>query len=214
MERITFMLVDDQQIIREGLAGMLSRVEGLVLVGMAENGAEAVRLAPQLNPDLILMDLRMPVLNGVEAIRQIRKLCPKTRFIVLTVYDNDEYIFEGIKVGAKAYLMKDISCEELVTVMRSVYRGQAVLQPEITSMLLDRFADLSSGQPAANHLTDRELDVLQWVVRGASNKEIAAKLLVSEHTVKTHITNIFAKLEVNGRAEAVAKAIQRGIIEV
>ena len=214
MERITFMIVDDQQIIREGLAGMLSRVEDFVLVGMAKNGAEAVHLAPQLNPDLILMDLRMPVLNGVEAIRQIRKLCPTTKFIVLTVYDNDEYIFEGIKVGAKAYLMKDISREELITVMRSVHRGQAVLQPEITSMLLDRFADLSSGQFSANRLTGRELDVLYWVARGASNKEIAVKLLISEHTVKSHITNIFAKLEVTGRAEAAARAIQRGIIKI
>jgi DNA-binding NarL/FixJ family response regulator len=214
MERITFMIVDDQQIIREGLAGILSRVEDFVLVGTAENGAEAVRLAPKLNPDLILMDLRMPVLNGVEAIRQIRKLCPKTKFIVLTVYDNDEYIFEGIKVGAKAYLMKDISREELIAVMRSVYQGQAVLQPEITSMLLDRFADLSSGHSTSNRLTDRELDVLYWVARGASNKEVAAKLLISEHTIKSHIANIFAKLEVTGRAEAVARAIQRGIIEI
>lgn len=214
MDTITYMIVDDQQIIREGLAGILSREKDLKLVGTAENGARALQLAQELSPDLILMDLRMPVMNGVEAIRQIRKTCPGTKFIILTVYDHDEYIFEGISAGAKAYLMKDISREELVSVMRAVYQGQAVLQPEVTNMLLDRFADLSSGQSTSNRLTDRELDVLNWVVKGASNKEIASQLMISEHTVKSHVTNIFAKLEVNDRAEAVVRAIQRGIIEV
>lgn len=213
MERIRFMIVDDQQIIREGLAGMLSRDESLMLVGVAENGAEAVRIASQMAPDLILMDLRMPVMNGVEAIRLIRKRMPETKFIILTVYDNDEFIFEGISAGAKAYLMKDISSEELIRVMKEVHQGKAVLEPEVTSMLLDRIANLSS-HPNSGRLSDREMDVLFLLSKGASNKEIAAELLISEHTVKSHVGNIFSKLEVNGRAEAVSVAIQKGILQV
>lgn len=213
MERIRFMIVDDQQIIREGLAGMLSRDESLMLVGAAENGAEAVRIASQMAPDLILMDLRMPVMNGVEAIRLIRKRTPETKFIILTVYDNDEFIFEGISAGAKAYLMKDISSEELIRVMKEVHQGKAVLEPEVTSMLLDRIANLSS-HPNSGRLSDREMDVLFLLSKGASNKEIAAELLISEHTVKSHVGNIFSKLEVNGRAEAVSVAIQKGILQV
>ncbi len=213
MERIRFMIVDDQQIIREGLAGMLNRDESLKLVGMAENGAEAVRIAAQLAPDLILMDLRMPVMNGVEAIRQIRKRAPETKFIILTVYNNDEYIFEGISAGAKAFLTKDISSEELIRVIKEVHQGKAVLEPEVTSRLLDRFADLSSG-PTSGRLSEREKDILGMLAEGASNKEIAARLLISEHTVKSHVGSIFSKLEVNSRVEAVSVAVQRGILEL
>lgn len=212
MTPIRYMIVDDQQIIREGLAGMLSRESDLILVGMAEDGAEAVLKAHDLQPDIILMDLRMPRLDGVEAIKRIRKVCPQTKFIVLTVYDNDDFIFEAIRAGAKAYLMKDISREELIRVIHAVHEGQAYLQPQITSRLLDRVTDLPL--PKDSHpFSKREVEILQMLAKGFSNKEIAQQLLLSEHTVKTHVANIFAKLEVNNRAEAVLQAVKRGIIE-
>lgn len=212
MTPIRYMIVDDQQIIREGLAGMLSRENDLILVGMAEDGAEAVLKAHDLQPDIILMDLRMPRLDGVEAIKRIRKVCPQTKFIVLTVYDNDDFIFEAIRAGAKAYLMKDISREELIRVIHAVNEGQAYLQPQITSRLLDRVTDLPL--PKDSHpFSKREVEILQMLAKGFSNKEIAQQLLLSEHTVKTHVANIFAKLEVNNRAEAVLQAVKRGIIE-
>lgn len=212
MTPIRYMIVDDQQIIREGLAGMLSRENDLILVGMAEDGAEAVLKAHDLQPDIILMDLRMPRLDGVEAIKRIRKVCPQTKFIVLTVYDNDDFIFEAIRAGAKAYLMKDISREELIRVIHAINEGQAYLQPQITSRLLDRVTDLPL--PKDSHpFSKREVEILQMLAKGFSNKEIAQHLLLSEHTVKTHVANIFAKLEVNNRAEAVLQAVKRGIIE-
>jgi DNA-binding NarL/FixJ family response regulator len=215
MKRIRFLIADDQQIIREGLAGMLSREPGLELVGVAENGQAAAELAAALRPDIVLMDLRMPVMTGAQAIRQIRKTCPETRVIILTVYDNDEELFDGLRAGAKAFLLKDVSREELVQVMRQVSEGQTVLQPEVTTLLLERLADMpEAGARAPARITGRELDVLNLLARGSSNKEIGQRLAISEHTVKTHVANIFAKLEARDRAEAVAKAIQKGIIQV
>ena len=212
MKIIRFMIVDDQQIIREGLAGMLSREPDLELVGVAENGREAVDLAASLKPDLILMDLRMPIMGGAEAIREIRKNRPETRFIILTVYDNDEELFEAVRAGAKAFLLKDISREELISVIRSVSEGKAHLHPELTSVLFDHLMEMpADGQPT---ITARERSVLQSLARGASNKEIGVELAISEHTVKSHIANIFAKLEARDRTEAVAKAIQKGLIQI
>jgi len=212
MTLIRYMIVDDQQIIREGLAGMLSRESDLNLVGMAEDGAEAVLKAHDLQPDIILMDLRMPRMDGVEAIKRIRKVCPHTKFIVLTVYDNDDFIFEAIRAGAKAYLMKDISREELIRVIHAVAEGQAYLQPEITSRLLDKVSELPL--PSESHsFSKREVEILQLLAQGLSNKEIAQQLTLSEHTIKTHVANIFAKLEVNNRAEAVLQAVKRGILQ-
>lgn len=212
MDKIRYMIVDDQQIIREGISGMLKREADLELVAVAENGEEALRKAIDLQPDIILMDLRMPVMDGVEAIRRIRPECPQTKFIILTVYNNDEYIFEGIRAGARAYLMKDISQEELVQVIKAVHQGKAYLQPELTDKLIERISGMPEITPATVRFSDRELDVLRLLADGKSNKEIATLLLLSEHTVKTHVTNLFSKLEVNSRAEAVRKAIQKGLI--
>jgi DNA-binding NarL/FixJ family response regulator len=211
---IRFLIVDDQQIIREGLAGMLKREPDLELVGMAENGREAVALAAELSPDLILMDLRMPVMGGAQAVREIRKLRPETRFIILTVYDNDDELFEALRAGAKAFLLKDVSQDELVSVMRSVYKGNAHLQPELTGMLFERIMGMPGEEPPAPQVTERELSVLNLLARGASNKEIGLRLSISEHTVKSHVANIFVKLEAHDRTEAVAIAIQRGLIQL
>ncbi|NMB90273.1 MAG: response regulator transcription factor [Chloroflexi bacterium] len=206
------MIVDDQQIIREGLIGMLGSEPDLELVGVAGNGREAVLMAGALRPDLILMDLRMPVMGGAEAIREIRKNRPETRFIILTVYDNDEELYEGLRAGAKAFLLKDVSREELIDAIHAVAEGKVHLQPELTSMLLDHLVDMPvEGQPTLN-VTKRERAVLELLARGASNKEIGSQLAISEHTVKSHVANIFTKLEARDRTEAVAKAIQKGLI--
>jgi two-component system NarL family response regulator len=208
------MIVDDQQIIREGLAGMLNREPDLQLVGIAENGLEAVTMAATVKPDLILMDLRMPIMGGAQAIREIRKKQPETHFIILTVYDNDEELFEGLRAGAKAFLLKDVSRDELISVMHMVAEGKAHLQPEVTSLLLEHLVQDSNSEQNAIKITPRELAVLQLLVYGASNKEIAVKLNISEHTVKSHIANIFSKLDARDRTEAVAKAIQKGLIQI
>jgi len=208
------MIVDDQQIIREGLAGMLGREPDLELIGTAENGLEAVNLAASIKPDLVLMDLRMPIMGGAQAIREIRKNQPEIRFIILTVYDNDEELFEGLRAGAKAFLLKDVSRDELISVIRAVAAGKAHLQPELTSVLLDHLAELESGDQTAATITPRERSVLRLLADGASNKEIASELMISEHTVKSHVAKIFVKLEARDRAEAVAKAIQKNIIQI
>jgi len=214
LKTIRFMIVDDQQIIREGLAGMLSREADLELVGVAENGQEAVAKAAALKPDMILMDLRMPVMGGAQAIREIRKNRPETKFVILTVYDNDEEMFEALRAGAKAFLLKDVSRDELISVIRSVASGKAHLQPELTGMLFDHLTSMSDADQPAITITPRERSVLQLLARGASNKEIGGELAISEHTVKSHVANIFAKLEARDRTEAVAKAIQKGLIQV
>jgi len=214
LKTVRFMIVDDQQIIREGLAGMLSSEPDLELVGVAENGREALELALTTKPHLVLMDLRMPLMGGAQAIREIRKVLPETRFIVLTVYDTDEELFDALRAGAKAFLLKDVSLEELVSVMRSVAAGKAHLQPELTSMLLDRLTAMPDAAQAEAHVTEREVAVLQLLARGESNKEIAAELNIRGHTVKSHVANILAKLEARDRTEAVTKAIQKGLIQV
>lgn len=214
MNTIRFMIVDDQQIIREGLAGMLSREPDLELVGVAENGQEAFLMACSLKPDMVLMDLRMPVMGGAQAIREIRKVRPEVNFIILTVYDNDEELFEALRSGAKAFLLKDVSREELISVIHSVAEGKVHLQPELTSMLFNHLRDMPAEGQAAVRVTERERSVLQLLARGASNKEIGVQLKISEHTVKSHVANIFAKLEARDRTEAVAKAIQKGWIQV
>ncbi len=214
MKPIRFLIVDDQQIIREGLTGMLKREQDLELVGTAENGREAITLAQAVQPDLILMDLRMPVMGGAQAVREIRKVCPETHFIILTVYDNDEELFEALRAGAKAFLLKDVSRDDLVSVMRSVVDGKAHLQPELTGMMFERLMAMSAESQPPPAVTERELTVLNLLAHGASNKQIGLKLGISEHTVKSHVANIFAKLEARDRTEAVAKAIQKGLIQL
>lgn len=214
MEKIRYMIVDDQQIVREGLAGMLGRERDLELVGVAKDGRQAVTLAVELKPDLILMDLRLPEMSGAQATAAIRQLEPQIRVIILTVYDDDEEILEGLRAGAKALLLKDISREELISVIHTVAEGKVHLQPELSHILLEHLMELPAPGMQPRHITRRELDVLQLLARGYSNKEIAIQLAISEHTVKSHVTNILSKLEARDRAEAVAKAIQKGVIQV
>lgn len=214
MENIKILVVDDHMVVRDGLTAMLERQTDFTVVGEAQNGLEAVAGAQELKPDVILMDLRMPELDGVEAMRRIRSEDPDVNFIVLTTFDTDEFIFDAIEAGAKGYLLKDTSRDELFKAIRMAHKGESLIQPGVATRVLDRFAQLSRQAGPTDLLSERELDVLRLVAQGAGNKAIAADLSISESTVKTHVANIFQKLDVNGRTDAVTQAIRKGIIKV
>jgi DNA-binding NarL/FixJ family response regulator len=214
MTRIRVLIADDHPVVREGLAAMLDRQEDMEVVGDAPDGAAAVARAAETSPDVILMDLRMPVMDGVEAMRAIAARQPSVRFIVLTTYDNDEYIFKGIEAGARAYLLKDSPREELFKAIRAVHRGESLIQPSVATKVLDRFATLSRQAQSPELLSEREKEVLRLMATGAANKTIASALFISESTVKTHVQSIFQKLDVSDRTGAVTQALQRGIISL
>ena len=216
MDVIKILIVDDHAVVRDGLVTMFGSQTDFLVTGEAVNGLEAVEKARELQPDVILMDLRMPELDGVGAMNQIRENNPDVKFIVLTTYDTDEYIFDAIDAGAKGYLLKDASREDLFQSVRAVHRGESLIEPGVAAKVLDRLAQMSRqarfGGPQV--LSERELEVLRLMAAGAANKNIASDLAISESTVKTHVTNIFQKLEVNHRTEAVTQALQRGIIKL
>ena len=216
MDAIKILIVDDHAVVRDGLVTMLGRQTDFVVAGQAVNGLEAVEKARELKPDVILMDLRMPQLDGVGAMNQIREQDQYVKFIVLTTYDTDEYIFDAIDAGAKGYLLKDASREDLFHSVRAVHRGESLIEPGVAAKVLDRLAQMSrqARDGGSQVLSDRELEVLRLMAAGAANKNIASDLAISESTVKTHVTNIFQKLEVNHRTEAVTQALQRGIIKL
>jgi len=210
---IKILIADDHPVVREGLAAMLSREADIDVVGEAADGQEAVDRVGSLRPDIVLMDLQMPRLNGVDAIRQIRERHPEVQMIVLTTYSDDDSIFQGIAAGARGYLLKDAPRDELFRAVRAVARGESLLQPAVATKLLDRFSRGKTA-PAQDALTERELDVLRLLAKGSANKEIGNKLHISESTVKTHVANIFQKLDVSDRTEAVTVALTRGLIKL
>ena len=214
MDKIKLMIVDDHPVVRDGLVSILERQDDFQVVGQASNGLEAVERVLALQPDVILMDLRMPELDGVEAMRRISSERPETRFIVLTTYDSDQYIFDAIEAGAKGYLLKDTSREDLFEAVRAVHRGESGIEPGVAARVLDRFAQLSREEAQAPLLSEREVEVLQLMAKGSANKEIAVSLSITDSTVKTHVANIFQKLDVRGRTEAVTHALQMGIISL
>ncbi|TMD63944.1 MAG: response regulator transcription factor [Chloroflexi bacterium] len=214
---VRILIVDDQELFREGLHTLLSMQPDLQVVGEARNGEEALRLAEDLKPDVVLMDLRMPVLNGVAATRRLKSTQPGIKVIVLTTFDDDEDVFEGLRAGAIGYLLKDVASEKLVEAIRAVARGAAFLQPSITGKVLAEFARLSpslppQAQPLVEPLSERELDILRLLSQGASNKEIADDLVITVGTVKNHVTSILAKLGVRDRTQAALKAKELGIM--
>jgi len=204
MNKIRVLIADDHPVVREGLAAMLQRQEDITVVGEAEDGAEAVELAGRTSPDVVLMDLRMPVMDGVEAMRRLATVVPSARVIVLTTYDNDEFIARGIEAGARAYMLKDCPREDLFKAIRAVHRGETLIASSLADRVLDR--------PEA--LSERELEILRLMATGAANRAIADQLFISESTVKTHVQSIFQKLGVNDRTKAVTYALQWGIISL
>jgi DNA-binding NarL/FixJ family response regulator len=214
---IRVLLVHDQPLFREGVHTLLSLQPDLEVVGEAGNGEEALRLAARLRPDVVLMDLQMPVLDGVEATRRLRLTQPDCRVIALTTFDDDEYVFEGLRAGAIGYLLKDTPSIKLLEAIRAAARGESFLQPSIAAKVVAEFSRLADQaptrpQPLAEPLSERENDILRLVVTGASNREIAAVLVITEGTVKNHLTNILAKLGVRDRTQAALKAKELGLV--
>jgi DNA-binding NarL/FixJ family response regulator len=214
---VRILIVDDQELFREGLHTLLSLQPDVQVVGEARNGEDALRLAGALKPDVILMDLRMPVLNGVAATRSLQRTQPEIKVIVLTTFDDDEDVFEGLRAGAVGYLLKDVASEQVVEAIRAVARGAAILQPAITGKVIAEFARLSPFLAPQAHalvepLSERELEILRRLSQGASNKEIADGLVITVGTVKNHVTSILAKLGVRDRTQAALKAKELGII--
>lgn len=206
MSELRVIIADDHPIVREGLHAVVSDQPDMIVVGQAATGAEAVDLALSLRPDVVLLDLRMPEQNGVDAIAAIRAGWPEARVLVLTTYDGDEDIYRALQAGAQAYLLKDTPRAELLEAIRAVARGQKRIPPEVAARLVQRI-----GGPT---LTEREVDVLRLMAKGGSNKDIGAALHISEGTVKFHVNNILGKLGVDDRTQAVTIALQRGIIHL
>lgn len=206
---IRLLLVDDHPVVRAGLSGLLSSQPDFEVVGEAPNGLEALGLLEQVGADVVLMDLRMPQMDGVTAIRQVRARFPKVQVLVLTTYDTDSEIVRAVEAGATGYLLKDVPREELFRAVRLCAKGEAVLSPPVAARLLGRMRG-----PGEETLSVRELEVLALVAKGFSNKEIARKLKISEATVKTHLLHTFEKLGVDDRTAAVTVALERGILRL
>lgn len=217
MSAIKVLLADDHSLFREGLRSLLEDQDDIEIVGEAEDGLDAIKLVSQLNPTVVLMDINMPVVDGVEATRMILKKNPTVGIIILTMYPQDEYVFQALKAGAKAYLLKDTRSRRLLEVIRTVHQGQAVISPEMTNRLLDEFRRIADEQdedkPAFQPLTDQERRILTKVAEGASNKDIAVDLNLSERTVKNYLSIIFQKLQVNNRTEAAIRAMRDGLVD-
>ena len=206
---VRLLIADDHPIVRAGFEGMLAEKPDLEVVGEAGNGEEAVRLADRLRPDVVLMDLRMPEVDGVEAIGRIKRDHPHVHILVLTTYDSDADILRAIEAGATGYLLKDTPREELFRAIRAAARGEPVLAPSVTARLMQR-----AKSPSQAALSGREIEVLELVARGRSNRELAKDLHLSEATVKSHLIHIFDKLGVADRTAAVTVALERGILRL
>ncbi len=209
MKKLSILIADDHPVVRDGLRGMLESQADFEVVGEAEDGAQAIQLVAELKPEIVLMDLRMPVVDGVTAIREIKGSQAESQILVLTTYDSDADILPAIEAGATGYLLKDSSREELYGAIRATARGETVLAPTVAARLVGRMR-----APAEEKLSSRELEVLQLVAEGASNKEIASSLHISQATVKSHLIHIFGKLGVSDRTAAVTVALQRGIMRL
>lgn len=212
-QAIRVMIVDDHLVVREGIKFMLETTSDFVCVGEASNGREACRLVTSVEPDVILMDLRMPEMDGLEAVKQIRSEFPQVAIVILTTYNEGELMFRGLQAGARGYLLKDASREKLFDTIRAAVRGETLIEPEIMTRLLT-YAETHShpGQQGKSVLTEREREVLIGLARGERRREIAARLCVTERTIKAYITSIYTKLNVDSSAAAVAMAIQQGLV--
>ncbi|HYF79513.1 MAG TPA: response regulator transcription factor [Symbiobacteriaceae bacterium] len=219
-QAIKVLVVDDHPVVREGLAAMLGRLPGIAVVGEAPDGQQALEMAGRLAPDVVLMDMRMPVMDGVEATRRIVRDHPAVKVLVLTTFDQDEMILAGLRAGARGYLLKDSPREEIARAIADVHQGKVILHPLVAARVVQHVTAADAPPPrgeapqvtAEGPLSEREMDVLRCLSLGLANKEIAQRLKIAESTVKTHLANIFSKLGVSDRTEAVTAAIRRGWI--
>lgn len=212
-EQITVLLVDDHKVVRQGVRAFLEAHTEFIVVGEAESGTAAIELAEEYIPDVVLMDLIMPEMDGVEATRQVKNISPRTKVVVLTSYHDDEHIFPAMEAGATSYILKDVDMEELAEAIRKAARGEVTLHPRIAARILQ---ELNAGRGEEvnpfTELTKREMEVLKLIANGLSNSEIADQLVISEHTVKGHVSNIFSKLHLADRTQAAVFAWQKGIV--
>lgn len=214
MPAIRLLLADDHVMLRQGTLAMLAREPDLTVVGEANDGAEAMRLAEVLRPDIVVMDVRMPGVNGIEATRQIRARLPEVQVLVLTAHDDDEYVFALLEAGASGYLLKTAPVSELVKAIRDVAAGESAMAPSIVRKLVHRVSGRKAahGDDEIEALTGREMEVLKLLAQGMTNKQMADALVISDRTVQTHLSNIFAKLGVNSRTEAILMAMKRNLL--
>jgi NarL family two-component system response regulator LiaR len=215
MGKIRILLADDHVLVRQGTRELLEQEEDMEVVAEAGDGEEAVQLATRQRPDVAIMDIAMPRLNGIEATKQIKALRPATAVLVLTAYDDDQYIFALLEAGAAGYLLKDVHADELIKAIRAVNAGESVLHPAIARKVINRFAqpaDRRTEESTLDQLTERELEVLKLAAKGMTNREIASELVISVRTVQVHLSNIFSKIGVGSRTEAVLHALRQGWI--
>ncbi|MDP2919732.1 MAG: response regulator transcription factor [Dehalococcoidia bacterium] len=217
MEKIRVMLAEDHVVVREGTRELIQHENDMEVVGEAGDGEEAVALAARTRPDVIIMDVNMPKLNGIEATKQIKANMPSTAILVLTAYDNDQYVSALLEAGAAGYLLKNIKGRELIEAVRAVHAGESVLHPKIARKVLNRFVSAGirpEGETAVSLLSERELEVLKLAAKGLSNRDIAEQLFLSIRTVQAHLGNIFNKLDVGSRTEAILFGLKKGWFSV
>lgn len=214
MSQIRIILADDHTMFREGLRAIINDESDMVVVGEARDGLETLEKVDELQPDIVIMDINMPRLDGVQATRHLSAKHPQVRTIILTMHDQDKHVFESIKAGACSYLLKDAPAQRLIETIRAVHRGEAVIDSSVTPKVLGQLRQLAHSHPEGSFplLHERELEVLRLIAQGATNSAIAAKLFYSENTVKHMVSEIIQKLHVNNRAEAVAYALKAGLI--
>lgn len=211
-ERITVLLVDDHAIVRQGVRSFFELQPDLLVVGEAETGAEAVRWVSEYAPDVVLMDLKLPEMDGIEATRRVVEISPRTQVIVLTSYHEDEHIFPAIRAGAVSYLLKDVRPAALADAVRKAARGEAVLHSQVARRMMEEVRGERPAESALDRLTERELEVLRLVGEGLGNAEIAARLVISEKTVKSHVSNLLSKLHLSDRTQAAVYAWREGFM--
>lgn len=215
MDKIRILLAEDHVLVRQGTRELLEQEDDMEVVAEAGDGEQAVKLVAEKHPDVAIVDIAMPKLNGIEATKKIKTIHPATAVLVLTAYDEDEYVFALLEAGAAGYLLKDVRAEELVKAVRDVFAGESVLHPSIARKVVSRFARSAEGRDeegTLEQLTERELEVLRAAAKGMTNQEIAAKLYISVRTVQAHLSNIFGKIGVGSRTEAVVHALRKGWI--